>query len=170
MCNSRESNTTATINAIAQYSVADVVQTEMAYRSLQLYLTIRRAEEELRQLTGEAFETPLGPKISLYRGWMNVYRTGWFHRSGKPAVVDRHAGDLYASKTKAEEQIDPVEGFIATVPVQWTDEPGLKPNADDSIPTPLGTSRALWKANALDWQVAADAAAQIMPAGRCGGQ
>lgn len=83
----------------------------------------------------------VAPTSKLYSGWMNVYRSGWFHRQGKPGDVNRHGGDLYMSLQEAMSQIDPVSHYVATVPVQWHDEPGLEPNGPDSEPLPLRATR-----------------------------
>ncbi len=80
--------------------------------------------------------------MATNHGWMNVYRSGWFHREGKPDTLNRHAGDLYTDYDHAIRDIDPVSHYIATVPVQW-DEPTVQvENAPDSVPVPLSVSRA----------------------------
>ncbi len=74
--------------------------------------------------------------------YMNIYRSGWFHREGKPNTLDRHAGDLYDSREQAMADIDPPSHYIATVPVQWTDpDDGVAANPADSVPIPLSVSR-----------------------------
>lgn len=75
------------------------------------------------------------------QSWMNVYRSGFFHREGKPNTLDRHAGDLYDSEAEALRQIFPKSHYIATVPVEWDDPEDIKPNPPSSIPVPLSVSR-----------------------------
>ncbi len=85
----------------------------------------------------------------LVKGFINIYRAGWFHREGKPGNIDRHAGDIYLDYEEALKNIDPPSHYIATVPVEWEDEEVLAVNPADSIPTPLGVSR---KAHAAQYQ------------------
>ena len=74
--------------------------------------------------------------------WMNVYKSGWFHREGKPLTLDRHAGDFYETREQAIKDIEPASHYIATVPFIY-DEPDedLRANPADSVPTPLSVSR-----------------------------
>lgn len=71
--------------------------------------------------------------------WMNVYRSGWFHRQGKPGVCDIHAGDFYEDEKTAKEQIDPPSHYLCTVPVELPVE--CRANPPDSVPVPLSVSR-----------------------------
>lgn len=56
-------------------------------------------------------------------GYMNVYKSGFFHKAGKADTFDRHAGDIYASHDAAVRDIHPRSHYVATVSVLWT-EPG----------------------------------------------
>jgi hypothetical protein len=73
--------------------------------------------------------------------WMNVYRSGWFHRKGKPGTVDRHAGDFYESREAAVRDIEPASHYIATVPFMYVDPEDVRENAMDSAPESLSVSR-----------------------------
>lgn len=57
----------------------------------------------------------------LHSGFMNVYRSGFYHREGKAGAFDRHAGDLYPDEATARRDIDDDARayYVATVPVQW---------------------------------------------------
>lgn len=74
----------------------------------------------------------------VYRktGWMNIYRSGFFHRLGKPRDFNRHAGDIYETRA-----IDPPDYYVDTVAVHWSDIEDVKPNAADSVPVPLSVTR-----------------------------
>lgn len=76
--------------------------------------------------------------------YMNIYKSGWFHRAGKPLTLDRHAGDLYDSYAQAIADIEPASHYIATVPVVYEDVEDIKANPADSVPIPLNVSRRLF--------------------------
>lgn len=76
-------------------------------------------------------------------GFMNVYRSGWFHRLAKPGTCDRHGGDLYLSEAAAKADIHPLTHYIATIPVSWEDPETLSCNPQESKPIPLSQSRSL---------------------------
>lgn len=64
-------------------------------------------------------------------GWLNIYRSGVYHRCGKPGAFDRHAGDLYPTEQAARDAIDPVSHYVDTVPVVWTEAgPDVQPNSE----------------------------------------
>lgn len=74
--------------------------------------------------------------------FINLYRSGWFHRVGKPNTLDRHAGDCYTSRALALADIEPRSHYVATVAVLYRDPDGkLKCNRADSKPVPLSVSR-----------------------------
>jgi hypothetical protein len=77
--------------------------------------------------------------VAKIKGFLNVYRSGHFHRAEKPTAFNRHAGDFYATFEDAFADIDPVSHYIDTVAVEWEDEEGLCANCQSSIPVPLGT-------------------------------
>lgn len=79
--------------------------------------------------------------MATIQGFMNIYRSGYFHRKGKPGTCDRHAGDLYLSEEAAKADIDPPSHYICTVPVTWEDHADLQCNPVGSVPTPLHISR-----------------------------
>jgi hypothetical protein len=53
------------------------------------------------------------------QGYINVYRSGFFHTAGKAGTVDTHGGDIYTTREKAIEDINPVSHYIATVPIEY---------------------------------------------------
>lgn len=54
-------------------------------------------------------------------GWVNVYRSGFFHTAGKPGAYDRHPGDIYETEAAAIADIHPRSHYIATVPIAWAE-------------------------------------------------
>lgn len=70
----------------------------------------------------------MAPKKTPVYGWINVYESGYYHRAGKPGAFDRHAGDIYADKDVAMREVDPVELYIDTVPVFWTEQHSIEAN------------------------------------------
>lgn len=74
-------------------------------------------------------------------GWQNVYRSGYYHRCGKPQMYDRHPGDLYATKAAALADVDPPEFYVATVKVVWYEEKQPHVNCAQSVPVPIAESR-----------------------------
>lgn len=74
-------------------------------------------------------------------GWQNVYRSGYYHRCGKPQMYDRHPGDLYATRQAAEADVDPPEYHVATVKVVWYEERQPHVNCANSVPVPIAESR-----------------------------
>lgn len=76
-------------------------------------------------------------------GFLNVYRSGYFHRTNKPHTCNRHAGDFYLSKDAAIADIDPQSHYITTVPISWEDPEALICNPPDSQPIPLSQTRKL---------------------------
>lgn len=74
-------------------------------------------------------------------GFVNIYRSGWFHRKGKPNTLDRHTGDIYDSLEQAIKEINPASHYIATVGISWVDEENVQPNPPDSVPVPISETR-----------------------------
>ncbi len=74
-------------------------------------------------------------------GYINIYKSGFFHRCGKPTAFDRHAGDIYATEAEAKADIHPPSAYIATCPVVWTDDEPVQPNPLDSKPIALSVTR-----------------------------
>lgn len=75
------------------------------------------------------------------KGFINIYRCGWFHREGKPGNIDRHAGDIYLDEDEALRNIDPPSHYICTIPVEWVDVENVAVNPPDSVPVSLSASR-----------------------------
>lgn len=69
--------------------------------------------------------------------WINVYRSGVYHRQGKPNTCNLHGGDLYTSYTDAYRAIEHDKGFIATVTVAADLPAEAYVNPPDCEPTPL---------------------------------
>jgi hypothetical protein len=77
-------------------------------------------------------------KQTLY---INLYRSGWYHRQGKPDTTNLHAGDVYTSERLALENAEPDKGYVTTVPFE-VDFPGtVLSNPSTSAPVPLSVSR-----------------------------
>jgi hypothetical protein len=77
----------------------------------------------------------------IKHGYMNIYRSGYFHREGKPGALDRHAGDIYTEYDVAISEIDPPSHYIATIPITWDDPENVVVNPSDSVPVSLSVSR-----------------------------
>jgi hypothetical protein len=75
------------------------------------------------------------------QGFLNIYRSGWFHRANKPNGFDRHSGDIYLTKEAAIAEIDPISHYIDTIPVEWEDYEVVEVNPADAVPVPLSVSR-----------------------------
>ncbi|CAN7638083.1 hypothetical protein LJR130_004845 [Variovorax sp. LjRoot130] len=60
-------------------------------------------------------------------GYINLYRSGWFHRQGKPGAFDLHAGDVYPTLESALRDIEPRTHYLATVPVCWQSDQDMAP-------------------------------------------
>lgn len=87
--------------------------------------------------------------------YINLYHSGFYHRSGKPGQYNVHPGDLYPTRKAAEEDIDPAAPYIATVLVSVPDEVCLGDvNPSDSKPTPLSDTRAIYDVMGKDDLVA----------------
>jgi hypothetical protein len=76
-------------------------------------------------------------------GWQNIYRSGHFHRCGKPGMFDRHPGDLYASRAAAMADVDQAAKhlYVATTRVVWYEDKQPHVNCATSVPVPLATTR-----------------------------
>lgn len=83
---------------------------------------------------GRAIHSMRGAQLHLMRGWLNVYRSGHYHRAGKPGMYDRHPGDIYETKEAALADISPASHYVATVPIEWYDPEPLRVNGPDSTP------------------------------------
>ena len=57
--------------------------------------------------------------MPIVLGWMNVYKSGFWHKAGKPTAYDRHAGDIYPTEVAAFDAIEQPQLYVATVPVHW---------------------------------------------------
>lgn len=74
-------------------------------------------------------------------GWQNIYRSGYYHRCGKPGMYDRHPGDLYPTRKAAEADVDPPAQYVATVKVVWYEDKQPHVNCAQSVPVPIAESR-----------------------------
>lgn len=74
-------------------------------------------------------------------GWQNIYRSGHYHRVGKPLMYDRHPGDLYPTREAAEADVDPPELLVATVKVVWYEAKQPHVNCGQSRPVSIADSR-----------------------------
>lgn len=76
------------------------------------------------------------------KGFMNVYRSGHFHRAGKADCYDRHAGDIYPTREAAVRDIDPPSHYIDTIEIAWEEKKLPNINGSDSVPVPLNKTRS----------------------------
>jgi hypothetical protein len=74
-------------------------------------------------------------------GWQNIYRSGYYHRCGKPGMYDRHPGDLYPTRDAAERDVEPPEQYVTTVKVVWYEDKQPHVNCASSQPVPITESR-----------------------------
>lgn len=77
----------------------------------------------------------------IKHGFVNIYRSGFYHRMGKPNLLDRHTGDIYDTREEAIKQIDPPSHYIGTTGISWVDVEDVQSNPADSVPVPLSVSR-----------------------------
>lgn len=75
-------------------------------------------------------------------GFVNIYRSGWFHRADKPCAYNRHPGDIYPTKEEAMRDIEPKELYVTTVPIAWQEAGDVRPNPVESVPEPLFKQRS----------------------------
>lgn len=76
--------------------------------------------------------------------FINLYRSGVYHRQGKPNTCNMHAGDVYTSRAAAEAAIEHDKGFIATVDFMPDLPAEVYVNPPDCVPTPLSqTARVI---------------------------
>jgi hypothetical protein len=73
--------------------------------------------------------------------YQNVYRSGYYHRAGKPGQFDRHPGDLYPTRDAAEADVDPPWMYVDTVKVVWYEDAQPHVNCATSKPVPISESR-----------------------------
>lgn len=79
--------------------------------------------------------------MALVHGFVNIYKSGYFHRLAKPHTCDRHGGDLYLTEAAALADIHPHSHYVTTVPISWEDPETVQCNPQDSKPIPLSESR-----------------------------
>lgn len=87
--------------------------------------------------------------MKIMQGAINIYKSGHYHRKGKPGQYDRHPGDIYPTMEAALGDIDPLavdkDGnslYVATTPVQWLEpDDTLECNPPDCVPIPLSETR-----------------------------
>ena len=54
-------------------------------------------------------------------GFINVYRSGFYHKCGKQGAFDRHGGDIYPTRESAVAAIEPRDYYVDTVRIEWTE-------------------------------------------------
>jgi hypothetical protein len=71
--------------------------------------------------------------MALCKGWINIYRSGFFHTPGKPGAYNRHPGDIYATEATALADIKPRRFYVTTIPIQWEEKvlPPVNPRVND---------------------------------------
>lgn len=78
----------------------------------------------------------------LVQGYMNLYKSGFYHRTGKPdGNINVHGGDVYLTFAEAASAAEPDKGYLTTVSVEYYADVKPVPNAVDSEPVPLSMSR-----------------------------
>lgn len=85
--------------------------------------------------------------------YVNLYRSGNFHRANKPGQFNVHPGDLYPTRSAAIADIYPLDLHFATVMVLVPDSVALDmgpPNLPDSEPIPLDDTQAIKKEWGVD--------------------
>lgn len=77
--------------------------------------------------------------------FLNVYRSGYYHRMGKPGQFNCHPGDLYPTHEAATADVDPdarhlyLGTFEVSIPAALLGEA----NPSDCVPIPLSQTRRL---------------------------
>lgn len=82
--------------------------------------------------------------MPMNTGFMNIYRSGHFHRKGKPGMFDRHGGDLYPTREAALADIDRSlsAGYVATTDaIVWYEAVQQQANPPSSVPVPMSQTR-----------------------------
>lgn len=87
---------------------------------------------------------------------MNVYRSGFYHRQGKPNTTNMHGGDLYATEAAALENAEVNRGYLGTAPVDFPMGGAPYVNGPDSTPTPLSVTRSYATRDAVILPVVAE--------------
>lgn len=64
--------------------------------------------------------------MAVVYGWINIYKSGVYHTTGKPGAYDRHGGDVYGTYDAAILAIEPKSHYLDTLPVVWL-EPEMPP-------------------------------------------
>lgn len=83
----------------------------------------------------------------MRQAWINLYTSGYYHRSGKPGQYNVHPGDMYPTHKAALADIDPQAPYVATVPVMIPDDVQFmlgEVNPPWSQPTPLSETKAIY--------------------------
>lgn len=87
-----------------------------------------------------------------FKGFMNLYHNGFYHRRGKPGDCNVHGGDVYLDELTAQAYIEPEAGFIATVPIEFEAPEDLKANPIHSVPLPLHQTRKMLREGMAEWR------------------
>lgn len=77
------------------------------------------------------------------RLYLNVYRSGTYHRQGKPGHCNIHGGDFFTTLYDALTHAESANGYVTTVEVDIPVPEGyhIVRNPDNSVPTPLHMTR-----------------------------
>lgn len=82
--------------------------------------------------------------------YINLYRSGYWHRQGKPGTCNVHAGDVYDDFDTALRAIEPGKGYIDTIRLEASLPFPLFVNPADAEPTPLRETAKLIARGDLD--------------------
>ena len=64
--------------------------------------------------------------MRVIEGFINVYKSGFWHQEGKAGAFDRHGGDIYPNQAAAFNAIEQPHLHVATVPIYWHDSSKLR--------------------------------------------
>jgi hypothetical protein len=105
--------------------------------------------------------------VKTQRLYMNVYRSGYYHRQGKPGHCNLHAGDFFTDEMEALRCAEPDKGYIETVAFDMPVPDGcvILANPEGCVPTPLHVTRDNPLALA-PWHTAPEPPPPILTAGR----
>lgn len=54
-------------------------------------------------------------------GYINIYKSGFYHKPGKPGAFDLHPGDIYFDRESCLEQARPKSHVVlVAVPIEFT--------------------------------------------------
>lgn len=70
----------------------------------------------------------------MQTGYVNLYRSGFYHRAGKPHTFNLHPGDIYSTRSTAFADRDPRAPYVTTVRIEWEGDEIFPVNPEGSVP------------------------------------